>query len=57
MNRLFPFVTILLLLSMTACTTEQLPEVSEPAPASSQQEEKKNLKYQNQPPQEQNTEY
>ena len=44
MNRLFPFVTILLLLSMTACTTEQLPEVSEPAPATSQQEEIKNLK-------------
>ncbi len=43
MNRLFPFVTILLLLSMTACTTEQLPEVSEPVPASGQQEEIKSL--------------
>lgn len=43
MNRLFPFVTILLLLSMTACTTEQLPEVSEPVPASGQLEEIKSL--------------
>lgn len=56
MNRLFPFVTILLLLSMTACTTEQLPEVSEPAPASSQQEEIKSLKDLNDPRLEQSTE-